>query len=579
MKYFFLILLTISACSNKKDDLTFYQNKEHYVFKLKIPNFDKLELKEKLYIYYISKMSEELEKIRRDQKNKTGDKIFKFFNNIDSNSSDLDETLSKKIKAYLYKLKFFSSNYFEMKKILPEFSYSDIESVCLRLENNKTYATCRKDLLTLNAEIFDEKYKPTLISSSMYDPIKNSSINLYGDAVSIFNLKTLSLKEDDKFSYFFKDSSGRIAKENFCTKYSLELNQVIANLNEAKKYASDSQVLILGFLIDYYKSCSYSKFTEYRIAWDYDHNSSLLSGFIEKVYDPLNERGLVANLLFAKTKDSSQLKRYTLYNALGFVDGQNSMYLVLPDDFNMKTYGANRLINASNVSGPILSYFKNIFTEYYSPKYKKYLEGDKVLRFKLEEIKDRFMHNILIDKKNESLINVKYPFINELNAYAKAILFVLENDTFGYMDLKNASFLAVYEYLTEAVIFSSLFENFNEVATLMTKYLTSKGCLVFYNEASKYYFDFEKEKLIQQLKFLVMDLEELNRSKDIKILAYYYQEKLSKYKPLSALVASNIKTRYEGLKHAVKYFSFVNPNFKLVKKDNKIKDVTYNYKF
>lgn len=578
MKNILLLLLLFCACTSKDQVSAFYKNKDHFIFKLDIPSFKDLSLKEKLYIYYISKSSEAIEEIRRDQKNKAFYELFNFFNSIYENIEGTKEPLKNKIYSYLNKLKFFNSNYFEMKKIFPEFTYSELEAVCLTLEINKKYEACKRDLLILNAEIFDKKFKPTLISSSMYDPIRNSSINLYEEGISIFNLKTLRVKEEDRFSYFYKGTDGKLSKESFCSKYSLELKQIIENFAEAKKYSSQTQALILGFLIDFYKSCSFSKFTEYRIAWNYEDKLSLLNGFVEKIYDPVKERGLMSNLLFSKTKESSVFKRYVLFNTLGFFDGQNMMYAVLPEDFNMVSYGSNRLINAINVTAPILTYFnKNILSEYYPPKYKKDLDLGNTLRFKIEEIKDRFIHNILIDKKNESLINVKYPFLNELNAYAKAIIFVLENNTFEYMSIKNSSQLAVYAFLTEAVVFSLVFENFNEAATLLVKYLTNNGSLVFYNEASKYYFEFEKEKLIEQLKFLVMDLDVLNSSEDLKELEYYYQEKLAK-KFLSSLIRTNYNARYEGLSNSAKYFNFINPRFSLLEKDNEIIDVTYNYK-
>lgn len=400
-------------------------------------------------------------------------------------------------------------------------------------------------------------------------------------ALSIFNLKTLNISKEDRFSYFYKDSFGKIEKESFCSKYKTEIDKIIKNLNEAKNYATETQALILGFLVEFYRNCDFSSFSEYKISWNYEDKSSLLNGFIEKEYDPLEQRGLMANLLFSETSDSKHLKRYNLYNAIGFFDRQNSIYAVIPPDFNMQSYGSNRVLNFVNVSEPILKFFiKNVFPEYYPIKYKKDLEENfKLFRFKIEETKDTFINNILIDKKNEKLINISHPFLNELYAYTKTILFIIENDTFEYLSVKNASFLAVYSFLTEAVVFSSVFENFNEPETLLVKYLSSKNILDFYSDGSKYFFDFDKEKLIKQLKFLVMDLEELNKSKDIKVLNNYYLEKLYKHKTLNAEVLNNIKTRYGCLSSPVKYFNFISPQFFLIEKDSKIKDVAYKYKF
>lgn len=181
MKYCLLGLIILFSCTSKKDDDVFYQNKDLYLFKLKIPEFTKLSLKEKLYIYYISNISEELEKIRLDQKNKLSLKIYEFLSNIYIYNEYLDDNLAIKIQRYLYKIKIYNGNYFDMKKFLPDFTFSDLDKACNFLQDKALYKTCSRDLSLINSEIFDEKYKPTLLSSSNYDPVKNSSINLYSD--------------------------------------------------------------------------------------------------------------------------------------------------------------------------------------------------------------------------------------------------------------------------------------------------------------------------------------------------------------------------------------------------------------
>jgi len=568
MKYKLLFLIIFFFSCSKKSSYIYFESKDLLLYKLIPYDFNKLKLEEKIYIYYLSKAVEEFENIRIDQIKYDSKALYDFIFELYKNRNHINANTSDKIKNLYYKFKTFNSLYYNFKKINNDLTYEELKEVCDTLLHKNNYLSCHNNLNLYKLFLFDNNLENILLNKYSYDPLKYSLVNFNSNDLSIFNIKTIKLKESDKYSYFYKSEDGRVLNISFCEKYKFELNKSINFLEAAKNYTSINNQLVLDMLINFYKTCDTDTFSDYNLVWSHE-DFSILSGFIEKDFDPINTRGLIAGLIINNNP-------FNLYHALGFNNIKDSQFIILPIENAMKDFNNNRIINSLNVFNPVNKYLReNILNEYYSEQDKDSLKKISILlRSKIEELKNTYLNNLLFDKKANKEINLKYPYLNQMAAYLFALVFIEENKSFNYLKIENINKLVLIDFFTEALVLESVFNEFNvSISLILNNFLE---VLDFFYLENKYYFNINNEKFLRKAKMLLNEIEKLNYQSSLIKIDEFYKTLLTETK-LDQNIANNIKNRYFALKRAAKYIKFKNPTYELVNKNNVVTDVVFKH--
>lgn len=571
LKLILLIALLLFACKKKESDI-YFESKDLLLLKLIPYDFKNLKLNEKLYIYYLSLAFNFIENIRIDQLKYNSSDLFIFITELYENNKYLDKNLRDKISNLYLKFKTFNSTYYNFKKINSNLTYEELNLACDVYLKKELDFNCHNKLNLNKVFLFDNTYEAVLLSKYSYDPIKYSLVNFNSNDLSLFNLNTIKLNKNDAYSYFSKTKEGKVINLSFCEKYKDAIEGIILNLNQAISYSNANNKLILELLINFFKSCEHQDFLDYNLVWSYE-NISFLAGFIEKQYDPIATRGLIASLIL---KNINHKEPYILYQAVGFNNNNDYQNILLPVENAMNNYNNNRLINPINVFNPINKYFRSyVLNNFYPKDYRKDLKEQAVVfRTKIEEIKNNYLNNINLDKKSNKDINLDFPYLNEVMAYLYALTFLLENPSFNYLNINNINKLILIDFFTEALLLESAFNNFNtSISILLNNFIDE---INFIYEDNIYFIDIDETLFFKKAKELFNQIQLLVYLNKNELTMFY--KNFSELKTLDEKIINNFKNRYFASKKSPTYIKFKQPTYKLLNKNNEIVDVTYYFK-
>lgn len=311
------------------------------ILRYSVPEFEKLTLNQKIYIYYLSQAALCGRDILWDQNNRHNLAIRKVLETIYKSFKGNRETPEfQQFVIYLKRVWFSSGihHHYSTEKMPAGFSEAYFNELlaqsdwaAFKLTSGKSFEAIIPEIkkVIFNPEI--EKKRVNLESDK--DLIQSSSNNYYQGVSQIeaetfygdlkanagaepvsFGLNSTLVKEDDQLIEKIWKLDG---------KYGKAIEQIVFWLDKAKDYAeNDLQKKYIGSLIEYYTTGDLAKFDEYSIDWALEQAGDVdfVNGFIEVYGDPLGIKGSWESIV--NYKDQEATKRATILseNAQWFED-------------------------------------------------------------------------------------------------------------------------------------------------------------------------------------------------------------------------------------------------------------------
>lgn len=266
------------------------------ILRYQVPAFEGLTLKEKLFIYHLSRAALAGRDILWDQNNKYNLRIRRVLEKILRDYRGDREC--EEFKAFvLYAKKVFFANgihhHYSMDKFIPFFSKEYFRSLLAAVGREKEFEGLERIL-------FDRDYMAKrVVLDGAKDLVKASANNYYSGVtqqeVEDF-YKLPSGGEGQPISRGLNSTlvkkDGKLVEEvwKIGGKYSNEITNIVKALEKAQEYAlTEQQREVICLLIEYYKNGDLAVFDAYSIAWLQEQESPVdfINGFIEVYGDPL----------------------------------------------------------------------------------------------------------------------------------------------------------------------------------------------------------------------------------------------------------------------------------------------------
>jgi dipeptidyl-peptidase-3 len=311
------------------------------ILRYSVPGFENLDLKKKLYIYYLSQAALCGRDILWDQNNRYNlgvrsvlETIFKTF------KGNRETTEFKQFVIYLKRVWFSNGihHHYSTEKISTGFSETYFDELVAKSKCSKIKLPAKKKFKMFIAEIKSVIFSPEIEYKrvnldSGKDLIHSSSNNYYQNVSQVEAEKFYSsLKEtagDEPVSFGLNSTlvnEGGQLKEQVWKlngKYGQAIEKIVHWLRQAIGYAeNDLQKTTIQHLIRYYETGDLACFDQYSIDWvkELDGEVDFVNGFIEVYGDALGIKGSWESIV--NYKDSEATKRATILseNAQWFED-------------------------------------------------------------------------------------------------------------------------------------------------------------------------------------------------------------------------------------------------------------------
>ncbi|MGE5943885.1 MAG: dipeptidyl-peptidase 3 family protein [Flavobacteriales bacterium] len=304
------------------------------VLRYRIPDWDKLTLKEQKLVYYLTQAGLSGRDIMWDQNYRHNLTIRKALESVytkyagDKTTNDWNafETFLKRV--------WFSNgihHHYSNDKHKPDFTPEYLRQ--LLTETNTVLEGEAFDV------IFNDKDAKKVNQAKGVDNVALSAVNFYGPNVTNVDVqsfyKTKVSPNPEKPLSFGLNS--QLVKENGLLKervyksgglYGSAIDEIIKWLELAKGVAENKkQGDALGLLIDYYKTGDLQTWDDYNVAWTAatEGNIDYINSFIEVYNDPLGYRGSYESIIQINDFDMSQKMKVLSDNAQWFEDNSTLM--------------------------------------------------------------------------------------------------------------------------------------------------------------------------------------------------------------------------------------------------------------
>ncbi|MBQ8990984.1 MAG: dihydrofolate reductase [Prevotella sp.] len=313
------------------------------LLRYRLNGFEKLSLKQKTLVYYLSQATLFGRDITFDQFGKYNLRIRKMLEVVYTDMTiahDTDEF--KALETYLKRIWFSSGIYhhYGCEKFQPGFSPAYLEKALrtvdarkLPLNEGETIQQMCDELFPV---IFDENVLPKRVNKAdgedllltsachFYDGVTQAEAEAFyeqqkkhdenPDTPPSFGLNSTLVKEDGQIKEEVWSANG---------KYAPAISHIIYWLGKAAEVAeNDQQEKIIRTLISYYQAGDLQTFNEYCIEWLKDHDSSIdfINGFIEVYGDPLGLKGSWEGLVEYIDEEATHRTQTISRNAQWFED-------------------------------------------------------------------------------------------------------------------------------------------------------------------------------------------------------------------------------------------------------------------
>jgi dipeptidyl-peptidase-3 len=281
------------------------------LLRLRVPNFEKLSLRQKQLVYYLSEAALCGRDITYDQKDKNGLTIRKTLENMHSTyQGDRHTPEWRQFEDYCGRFFFHSGNhhFYSSDKFIPNCSFDYFSEVATGANPNgfplKKGESLDDFLKRIQPIVFDPNLNPKMVDLRPDgDNVQNSSINFYEgvtakEAIEFYG-KFKSAATSPSWglnSKLIKGPDGLIREQTWRVggMYSPALEKMVSWLEKAQEVAENpAQRESLGKLIEFYRTGDLHTLDEYWISWVKNKNSSVewVMGFVECYNDPLGRKG------------------------------------------------------------------------------------------------------------------------------------------------------------------------------------------------------------------------------------------------------------------------------------------------
>ena len=313
------------------------------LLRYRLNGFERLTLKQKTLVYYLSQATLYGRDITFDQFGKYNLRIRKILEVIYTDMTvphDTDEF--KALEIYLKRIWFSSGIYhhYGCEKFKPGFTPDYLNKVLrqvdvrqLPLNEGETISQMCDELFPV---IFDETVMPKRVNKADgEDLLLTSACNFYdgvtqAEAEAFYEQQKQQDKHQDTPPSFGLNSTlvkkdGKILEEVWYSggKYANAIRHIIFCLEIAAEVAENmQQKRIIELLISYYKTGDLQTFNKYCIEWLKEHDSSIdfINGFIEVYGDPLGMKGSWEGLVEYIDEESTHRTQTISRNAQWFED-------------------------------------------------------------------------------------------------------------------------------------------------------------------------------------------------------------------------------------------------------------------
>lgn len=311
------------------------------ILRYSVPEFEKLELNKKIYIYYLSQAALCGRDILWDQNNRHNLAVREVLENIFKTYAGTREAEAFALFLVYLKRVWFSNgihHHYSTEKIPTGFSADYFDELIAKSDWKSFEIPSEKDFVAFIAEIKDVILNPKTERKRVNlepdkDLILSSANNYY---------QNISQKEAEEYYSNLKASAGTepvsfglnstlIKEKNQITeqvwkvggKYGKAIEQIIFWLEKAVEYAeNEHQKKYIRTLIEYYKTGDLAKFDEYSIEWVKEQHGDVdfVNGFIEVYGDPLGIKGSWESIVNYKDKEATKRAVILSENAQWFED-------------------------------------------------------------------------------------------------------------------------------------------------------------------------------------------------------------------------------------------------------------------
>ena len=313
------------------------------LLRYRLNGFDKLSLRQKVLVYYLSKATLSGRDITFDQYGKYNLRIRKMLEVVYGDltvAHDTDEF--RAMEVYLKRLWFSNGIYhhYGCEKFKPGFSAEwlreQLEKVDARRLPLREGESIEQFCQELFPVIFDEKVLPKRVNKADGEDLLLTSACHFYDGVTQAEAEDFYAEMKQKNadlptppSYGLNTTlvkeNGHIHEQVWCAdgKYANAIRQIIYWLEKARDYAeNEQQAKVISLLISYYQTGDLDIFNKYCIEWLKEHDSAIdfINGFIEVYGDPLGLKGSWEGLVEYIEEEATKRTLTISHNAQWFED-------------------------------------------------------------------------------------------------------------------------------------------------------------------------------------------------------------------------------------------------------------------
>jgi len=311
------------------------------ILRYRVPDFEKLSLKQKELVYYLNQAALEGRDIFYDQNNKYNLCVRRTLEAVYLNYKGNRKSAEfNKLTIYLKRVWMGNGihHHYSEDKYIPDFSSSYFAEVVKSIDSSKLPLskgeTVNMLVTKLTPIIFDPKVYPKRTNQAEgVDLIKTSANNYYEGVtqseVEAFYTKMKNPADSTPVSYGL---NSKLVKENGILVektykigglYSAAISRIVGWLEKAAKVTeNDKQLDVISSLIDFYRTGDLKKYDEYSINWVEDLNSQVdfVNGFTETYGDPLGMKASWESIVNFKNIEATKRTEIISTNAQWFED-------------------------------------------------------------------------------------------------------------------------------------------------------------------------------------------------------------------------------------------------------------------
>lgn len=294
------------------------------ILRYRVDVFETLPLREKLFVYYLSRAALAGRDILWDQNNRYNLRIRKVLERIICDYKG-DRSVAEFQAFLLYAKKVFFANgihhHYSMDKFIPAFPESYFR---LLLEQTGQEPMFRE----LRRVVFDPEYMAKRVASDgSRDLIVNSANNYYENVTQQETEDFYNNRKEPETRHPLNSTlvkvEGEVKEQVWKAdgKYGREIRRIMGYLEQALPYAAnEEQKQVIGLLLEFYRTGDLKVFDKYSIAWVKEGKADVdfINGFIEVYGDPLAYKASWESVVEIVDAEACSRTRKLAENALWF---------------------------------------------------------------------------------------------------------------------------------------------------------------------------------------------------------------------------------------------------------------------